>query len=265
MPAGAAAHLPPGDRPAATCARLHDPFDRPIAAAAPPVQNTPAPHRSFAASRLVRLLEAWTLVAPPADGMDLAERTSLWIDPLAAIRLQSVHQSIRAMPATATARRADPPALASELQRVRAVLAQAIAQQVPAAEGPPAFAPYHRRHLELQRAMEVAIAPLRAQARQVLARASLRLRRLAALDEGMEQVLAAREHALLPTVAALLERRFLQLRPAAADGGPAAADADWLPAFEADWRQALLGELDLRLEPVKGLLEALAHEMDTER
>lgn len=215
-------------------------------------------HSTFAASRLVRLLGAWTPVQRDAGGMDLAERAGLWFSAFDAIRLQAVLQSIRAAQARPQEGRVvDAHALAAEVQRVRATLAQAIAQDLPDAATAADFTAFHRRHLELQRLMEMAIAPLRDHVRQAVARASGRLRQLAALDEAMEQVLAAREQALLPTAAALLERRFLQLRTGADEG--------WLQVFQADWRQALLGELDLRLQPVTGLLDALVHDTETDR
>jgi len=34
----------------------------------------------------------------------------------------------------------------------------------------------------------------------------------------------------------------------------------WLASFATDWRNALLAELDLRLEPVAGLVDALRNE-----
>jgi hypothetical protein len=215
-------------------------------------------HSTFAASGLVRLLGAWTPVEREAGGMDVAERASLWFSAFDAIRLQAVHQSIRAAQARPQETRAvDAQALAAQVQRVRSTLARAIAQDLPEPGTPPEFIAFQRRHLELQRLMEMAIAPLRDHVRQAIAHASGRLRQLAALDEAMEQVLAAREQALLPTTAALMERRFAQLRTSAAD--------DWLQTFEADWRQALLCELDLRLQPATGLLDALVQDTETDR
>ena len=50
-----------------------------------------------------------------------------------------------------------------------------------------------------------------------------------------------------------MERRFEQLAHS--------NDAGWLEAFGKDWRLALLAELDLRLEPVAGLIDALNNEL----
>jgi hypothetical protein len=77
----------------------------------------------------------------------------------------------------------------------------------------------------------------------------------------------------------LLAQRFAQLQTAAAQVAPqeiealeptfppkpdavAQAGDPGLQAFRQDWRDALLAELDLRLEPVAGLLAALNKEVN---
>ncbi len=211
---------------------------------------------ALTSSPLVRLLDGWA-GAPGADpGGDLAERWSQWLGPLDAVRLQAAQQSIRAMPveraapAPAAAR-----ALADELQKLQASLSATLQQAQPAETGETGFAPYRRRHTELQRLMATAIAPLRARLRQGLARAAGPLRQLAVLDALLEQQLDAHEHKLLATVPAHLEQRFKQLHTQASEEADQPA-----PRFGQDWRAALLAELDLRLQPLHGLLEALKNE-----
>lgn len=191
--------------------------------------------------------------------MDFAERLSLWLNAFDAIGLQAAQQSIRAVKDAAAGAPPTVQALTEDLQRVRGALANAIAQD-PLAGAPPAYEPYHERHLQLQRRMEQLIAPLRDHVRQSLSRHSPRLRQLAALDAVFEHVLARREQALLPTVAARLKRRFQRLRAAAAEEG--GVGSEWARDFAQEWRQVLLAEMDLRLEPVAGLIEALANEPD---
>jgi hypothetical protein len=228
---------------------------------------------TFSSSRLVRLLRESAPVDAQASGLDVAERLGLWVNAFDAIGLQSAHQSIRtlrtAAPASAAARPIASGSMAEDVQRVRATLANAArAAASAAASADGGVAAYRQRHLELQRQMEQMIGPLRDHVRQALAQASGRLRQLAALDAVFEQVLSRREQALLPGVAALLERRFEQLRAGheerlaagAAEDDAAAASDDWREVFAREWRQALLAELDLRLEPVLGLVEALNHE-----
>jgi hypothetical protein len=229
--------------------------------------------------KLVRLLGAQSGVPGERPGGDVAERLGRWLNAFDAVGLQAAHQSIRGIRSIAvrtTARTASAEALANELQRVRSTLAHAIAQDpvpfaipklVRGAPGDPSalptvadagYAPYQQRHLKLQRQMEQLIAPLRDHVRQALSQSSVRLRQLAALDAVLEQVLAPREQTHLPAVATLLQRRFEQLRRA--DQQPAESSADWREAFRKEWTQALLAELDLRLEPVAGMVDALANE-----
>ena len=217
---------------------------------------------TFGSSSLVRQLAAWAPADAEAPGMDVAERLSLWLNAFDAIGLQRAQQAIRqirtAAPAAADALPVSAEALAADLQRVRVTLHGAIAQDPRAlAISPEGFKPWQQRHLELQRQMEQMIQPLREHVRQALSRVSPQLRQVAAVDAVLAQVLAAREQVLLPTVPALLERRFAQCRGAAPD----AAAPDWLEDFANEWRQALRAELDLRLQPVQGLIEALRHEL----
>jgi hypothetical protein len=105
------------------------------------------------------------------------------------------------------------------------------------------------------------VGPLRAKLRAALAARSPQMAKLATVDAVMEQALVAREHSLLATVPAMLEKRFKGLRQAALPA-PDGAETDatpmaWLPVFHQDIRELLLAELDFRFQPVDGLLEAL--------
>ncbi len=158
-----------------------------------------------------------------------------------------------------------------ELARVRAALAKTCADTLDgevgqrridrpragaaaAPEAPIDFITLRQRYARCQRAMETQIAPLRRRLRASLAGRSPALARLAELDTVMEQVVGARERALLAGVARRLEPRFEQLRgmhgeaPIPHASGPA--------RFRREMRGLLLAELDLRLQPVEGLLEA---------
>jgi hypothetical protein len=233
---------------------------------------------TFSSSRLVRKLGEWSPLAAEAPGMDFAERLSLWLNAFDAIGLQAAHQSIKAVTAPASrnapaAPRGQAQSPQADLQRVRAALANAIAQDpLPLAVPEADCSAYRQRHAELQRHMEQMIAPLREHVRQVMSRRSARLRQLAALDAALEQWLAPREQAVLPAAVALAERRFERLRrehrqaieASGAQDDPARwrEPGGWLHAFERDWRQALLAELELRLEPVAGLVEAWSNEAE---
>ncbi len=231
-------------------------------------------------SPLVRLLDPWSPVEAEAPGPDVAERMSLWFGPLDAIRLQAMHQAVAAAGEERKSPKAGEkkaPPVAEDLQRVRGVLAKAISQDPlalaglkPDATEDPGYGPFHQRHIELQRQMGQMAGALRDHVRQAVARVSPRLRQLAVLDASLEELMAAREQALLPTTALLLERRFSQLRAAHRQVLETTGEPDdpthwrrpggWLATFANDWRNALLAELDLRLEPVSGLVDALRNE-----
>lgn len=121
------------------------------------------------------------------------------------------------------------------------------------------FAPWHHRYLQHQRRMADAIGVLRNRVRQTLAAVSPRLAQLTLLDATLEQLLGRREQQVLSTVPAFLRARFEQLQ--AQHSGqllelfPPDPDA-WLHVFARDFREALRAELELRLQPVAGLIEA---------
>jgi len=232
--------------------------------------------RNISSSRLVRLLGDWAPVDLEACGMDFAERLGLWVNAFDAIGLQAAHQSIRTLTTVAPGRPSDPgqqpaKAMTEAFLRVRTALADLIAMDALAlCAADASYAPYHQRHVKLQREMEQSIAALRGRVRETLGRVSPRLRQLAALDAVLEQVIAPREQMLLPKAPTLMSRRFEQLRLAHREALEAAGQQDdpalarqaggWLADFDNDWRQALLAELDLRLEPVAGLIDALRNE-----
>lgn len=247
---------------------------------------------NFSSSRLVRLLGDGMPALAELPRQDFAERLGQWLNVADAIALHAAHQSIQAMaPARALRARADrtdhASALNAEFQRVRATLAKAIqtppdtgtalkrhrhalpASVLPVdAEATPAapdisFAPFQQRYQEHQRRMEMSVEALRGHVRQTLASATPALAQLAALDAVLDPLLGGREQKMLATVPAFLERRFDQLRqqyPAEPDA-PAAAPG-WLVSFEPTFQATLLAELDVRLQPVLGMIEALSNSVN---
>jgi len=182
----------------------------------------------------------------------LAERLAEWLDVRDAIALHAAHQ---ALPSAAAPPR--PPGrthaaqLRAGLQGLRTTLQQGIAAppRQPIGADDSHFGTIHQRYLDQQRRMETGIGAFRAHVRQALAAASPRLARLAALDATLDQLIGGREQRLLSGVPAFLKARFEQLRQTPSDAWPA--------VFEQELRQALLAELDLRLQPVTGMIEAL--------
>jgi hypothetical protein len=250
-------------------------------------------NRSATRSALVRQLSEGSGVGAAAPtGQDFAERLGAWLSVADSITLRTALQSIPAAQKAklSSAVPIDPQSLAEELQRVRATLTKSIttvesalpsrgradhsshvAAPVPVIPLDPAaeFAMLHQRYSEQQRRMEMSVDALRARAREVLAQASPELAQLAALDGVVDKMLGGREQHLLSTVPAFLKKRFEQLRRQAA--AEAAADTEplfgetpkpsqqptWLVQLTAEFEQALLAELDLRLQPIAGMAEAL--------
>ena len=204
-----------------------------------------------------------------ASRQDVAQRLGRWLDTLDTLKLSAAHHSIEAL---AEGRVSDglPPGGADTLEhafhQAQTAMVQAIAasaKTVTAAHsgtGAP-YSAYRQRYLEQQRQMGSKIGPLRAQVRQVLSTVSPSLRQLAYLDAAIDQVVGGREQRLLSTVPVLLERRFEQLRKAARHGDDEGEGSDWQAAFGKAWQEALLAEMNVRLQPVVGLMEALSNKV----
>jgi len=247
------------------------------------------PRTNFNDSRLIRLLAGLGVAEVAESKQTLAERLAGWMDWTDAIALSAALGGLPAGPAAAArpGARGQAQAMADELDKVRADLTRAIAQDaafaagrpgaprpLPAQAGPVAdradFSTYRRRYLAQQRAMEARIPPLRTRVRAALAAVSADLGRLAALDAALDAALGERERHLLSKVPRLLERRFEQLRqahpePAADDARPVNPSLKWLPpvwlaTYCSDMQTILLAELAIRLNPVEGMIEALGQE-----
>lgn len=238
-----------------------------------------SPRTSFDSSRLIRALSDLVSTDATPPRQSFADRLGQWLDFADAIALFSaLNGSTDAAGGPATA---EHPALRDEFARVRGALLDSINTdgvltpgkariRLPApawhasTPGAADYLPYHRYYLAHQRDMGAAIAPLRASVRAGLAQRAPALRQLAALDGVLDQALAPRERSLLATVPQLLGRRFEQLHQAHRNALTTPDDparwlqpGAWLHTFCQDMRVVLRAELELRLQPVAGLLEAL--------
>ncbi len=235
-----------------------------------PVNSAPVIRAPANIARLVRLL-AGIAAAPGAPAKQpFAERLGQWLGWADAISLCALLDGGALTPPGAalgvgvTAGPGASPAAA--LARLQAETVQAIAgDAVFAAGAPPTdFQAYRRSHAAQQRAMAVRVGGLREQVRATLMQHSASLRQLAALDLLMDRVVGAQERSILSTLPGWLEQRFAQLRERQAGAvahGPAGELADnagdWHATFGQEMRALLLAELELRLQPVLGLIEAL--------
>ncbi|MGF6710830.1 hypothetical protein QFZ41_001794 [Luteibacter sp. W1I16] len=210
----------------------------------------------------IRLLARVTDVETPPSSQSLSDRLSQWLEWTHAIALSTALDGTPSVPAE------DVPAFGSaqeeECARARASLVNAIAgarELAPSGDRGAGrgvgvdetadYAPFRQRYLALQRSMQATTGQLRGRLRDMLAATSPALARLAEVDAVMELALSPREHKLLGAVPAVLGGHFDRLRQREQGAGA------WMDVFRKDMKSVLLAELDVRFQPVDGLLAAL--------
>jgi hypothetical protein len=241
-----------------------------------------APQRTaFSGPTLIRLLARLTEVDVTESGQSLSDRLSLWLHWTDAIDLSTALSGNP--PAVPSHARTHGHAEENECTRVRSSLVKTIvgdstfvaAKRLGPAPIPPHDAPtdtavdyavFRQRYISLQQTMETGIGNLRGRLRGKLAAGTPGMTRLAEVDAVMERALGSRERSLLAAVPVLLGGHFERLRkaeqatlaaPQALVDTPALAPGAWLDVFRKDAQSVLLAELDLRFQPVEGLLAAL--------
>jgi hypothetical protein len=251
------------------------------------------PRTRFNSPRLVRMLSAMGAPASSANTVErasFAERIGRWIALTDAIVLGRVLTkpiresavSVEALPAIEAALHA----LKARLARLRDALPGAQTGGGSVLHGrirlptPPSgvdgedsidFTPYRHYYLAQQREMEANVGQLRTAAHDALQHLTPAAQALQELDAALQAALAERERSLLAGIPRLLERRFEALRAAyrqQATGAPQAdetsariAPESWLNAFRSELLAVQEAELELRLQPVSGLMETLENEI----
>ena len=256
-----------------------------------------APQRTaLSGPTLIRVLARLTDHDVTESSQSLSDRLSQWLGWTDAIGLSTAlsGQLPSGTPQGGQPRGGQPPAVAAgaranghaeeaECTRVRTSLANAIvgdstfavarrrpsaqaAAQDASADTAVDYAVFRQRYLSIQQTIEAAVGNLRGRLRTVLATRTPAMARLAVVDAVMERALSAREHNLLATVPGMLAGHFERLREAERETLAAAEAAGevagirtgaWLDVFRKDIQSVLLAELDLRFQPVEGLLAAL--------
>ncbi|WP_192805047.1 DUF3348 domain-containing protein [Noviherbaspirillum aerium] len=243
---------------------------------------------NFHSSELIRCLADLTLVDAVDPGTAFAEKLGQWIHFADAITLSAVHgEGIAALPKAHSGAHAAHStvrdAAAAEFERIQTFLINSITRSCSPGQGKAfislpepetelplnpatAYPPYRRFYEAHQRDMESNIQPLRVNVRNAVAKASPALRKLAELDATLEKILRDRETKLLSKVPVLLKKRFEQLfkehQQKLAETGQADDPAawmqpgSWLARFCNDMQVLLLAELEFRLQPAMGLIEA---------
>jgi len=217
------------------------------------------------ASALVGLLSSLSLLDAPPTKPPFVQGLGQWLGWAEALSLSAALQRPAGAVAAASARAPMAAQAERDYGRVVALLLRAIdddAATDPRRTVPPGdadFGAFRQRHGALQQAMQGAIEPLRRQLRAAVAAQSPPLQRLAAIDAVLEQALAVREQTLLALMPMLLERHFecLHRGPNGAEADAGATAPSATGRFRKDMQRLLRAELQLRLQPVQGLLEAL--------
>lgn len=242
-----------------------------------------APPRTPVSSPVfIRLLARLTDVDVPQSHHVLSDRLGQWIDWTRAVALSRALDG--AMPAAAADAPGFDSAVEDEVARARVLLSDAIASDLAlpserrrgselgnvaedCADAVVDYAFFHQRYLAMQRAMLAATGRLRGRLRDMLAQKSADMARLAEVDAAMELTLSPREQSLLAAVPKLLGEHFDRLQQAGqaplAETPPseraqaAIRPGEWLRVFRKDMQSVLLAELDVRFQPIEGLLAAL--------
>ncbi len=122
------------------------------------------------------------------------------------------------------------------------------------------FEPYQRFYITHQMELAVVVKELRVSVRSWVSAASAGLHQLAVLDQTLEESLDGSNRKLFNVIPKLLGHRFKDLANRSellSHNNTESDEPAWILLFHADMREMLLAELDVRLQPVFGLYEAL--------
>lgn len=244
-----------------------------------------------AGSRLVRYLQDLAVASTPVSHKNFADRLGRMIDLSYSITLS---EALRSLPKLECAvpngsaelarngSRAPSLSLRDEFLAERRNMVEFIAQSFvrsaeevafclpkPVAETfadvSAGFVPCQRFYALHQSEMDFRILKLRNRVRQAVATQSRAMTQLATLDATLADTLASHTRKAFGGIPRLLGKHFQALAAAALRHNPTiAANPDlwiqpegWLATFYNDMQGLLLAELDVRLQPVVGLIEAL--------
>ena len=246
-------------------------------------------------TRLTRFLSDLAVADAAFAHQNFAEHLGRLLDFGGSMRLSEFHDELHKLPYEPSPTSSD--GLKEEILRVRMALVQTVAEsfvpgagltrlKLPTLKGGfpldqlATFEPYHRFYAAHQREFESKIQSLQIRVRDGVSGVSAEMAQLAALDETVRELLSAHTRKHLALIPQLLEKRFngllqehqaLQGEPGKeADGERTEADivqtwtqpTGWLGRFFRDIQGLLLAELELRLLPVLGLVEAVDEEVE---
>ena len=243
-------------------------------------------------SRLVRFLSDLAIADVEISHKDFPERLGRLIELADSIDLSSVHGKLsttKSEPGPETGKALSRNSVSEELLAARKAIVESIIssfapgsgalwsglRKVKAAAPAEEMASHERYQLfyvNQQREIAGKVDKLRSHIRATLSGRSSRLARLAVLDATLEATLSAPTRKLFAEVPKLLGKRFeclyrghqqtIAVQQGSDNPQFANQAGGWLEQFTAEMQASLLAELDARLQPVLGLIEALYEEVE---
>ena len=246
-------------------------------------------------TRLARFLSELAVSDVAFSHHNFAERLGRLIDFGDSVRLSAFHDELGKLPYEPG--RTSSENLKDEVLRVRMSLVHAVVESFVPDAGPArlklptlkdgvpldqlaTFEPYHRFYAAHQRDFETKMQSLQLRVRDAVSGMSEELAQLAALDETVRDILSIHIRKYLAVIPQLLGKRFdfLLQEHRSMQGAPSeGVDSDrsergvletwtqpngWLHRFFKEMQGLLLAELELRLLPVLGLVEAVDEGVD---
>lgn len=244
----------------------------------------PASQASMNSSRLVRLLAELSLTDGKGNQQNFGERLGNLIDFSNSIILSAAHGELKGIDfekRTHSAEKAK-----QEFLKVRSTLVETIVKsttlgsednriKLPSAGSKTAqelkeYESFKRFYIAHQRAIDFKLEYLRLMLRDEVSGCSPKLAQLALLDTALDDTLMNHTRRFFSALPHLLEKRFTYLRDQyfteqANSQQPQDwyLEGAWLHGFAKELQSLLLAELEVRLQPVLGLLEALNQEVET--
>ncbi|AQA18325.1 hypothetical protein BST95_08860 [Halioglobus japonicus] len=239
------------------------------------------PQVSLGSSRLVRFLSDLAVTDTQVSHRQFTERLGQWIDFSDSITLSDAHaRDLEIEDDAALADFSD--GITQEFLRARSTLIQAAMRSFFPSSGPTrikwptqeseipkdaeaAMAPYLKFYQSQQMDIETKIRGLHLRTREASSALSTKLARICAIDAALGDALAPRSRRFFAAIPALLQSRLEFLfgeYQVAVEAGSTPADA-WANTREQYRRESqglLLAEIEARLLPALGLIEALNEE-----
>ena len=258
-----------------------------------------SPNVSLNGSRLIRFLSDLAVSDVEVSHKQFTEKLGQLISFSDAITLSAVHSKLSKMACEPT--EATSESVRVEFLRVREVLVKSIIMSftfstrpstiplpIPKADTPRdkavSYEPYQRFYARHQREIDFKVQSLQLYVRDGVSGLSLELAQLVALDAALGDVLAVHTRRLFAVIPKLLSKRFEYLKKEHQQALANLEDNDtsgsndpfvdnqaewikpggWLHTFYQEMQGLLLAELDVRLQPILGLVETLNEQLETD-